>query len=431
MVNSKENFHNYEDLILSIQIVGDYFDSYLYKGYLYLWTMENTIKVINWDELFSDPFFDKLGLKENFLFKLAFQRSDLLYGKDIKQVIDDPFFLQYFSEKLNNLNNKEIEIPSRLLEKYKKFEINIESFSLHSEIQFYYNNLFLALEDGIYVLSLRKLFNYLPKTKKGLYNRFKKISDLKAFSITTSYGDLYISSGNEGLFQINLGLGKNYSYNNFNSKEEIITEKHSSYTSQIYWDICNHSLTREGEDFLIKLKEKDDEPKRFRIKYLNKAERRIIPLTHWFKKKDRNLVIEYGRIFEISESTINVYKYNPKETNIESIGKLKVNNIISNSDTTVIDSKVTNFGVIIETNNDLLLLPSFYSNTTTNKIKPIKFNTKEAEITRWRAFPKSKFYENQLHLIYDDKLIIRSFLYDYFISQNNKLLGIRSSQSLK
>lgn len=158
MVSSENRFRNFEKLALSIQIAGDFFDSYLYKGHLYLWTMDGTVKIINWDKIFTDEYFNKLGLDKDFLFKLAFQRSDLLYGKDIKQVIDDPFFLQYFIEKLNNLNTKEIEIPHEIIEKYQRFEINLERFSFHSEIQFYYNNLFLALEDGIYIFSLKKTF---------------------------------------------------------------------------------------------------------------------------------------------------------------------------------------------------------------------------------------------------------------------------------
>ena len=40
---------------------------------------------------------------------------------------------------------------------------------------------------------------------------------------------------------------------------------------------------------------------------------------------------------------------------------------------------------------------------------------------------RSKQYENQLHVVYEDRLEIFSFNHDYFINQKSKLSGIVSS----
>lgn len=42
---------------------------------------------------------------------------------------------------------------------------------------------------------------------------------------------------------------------------------------------------------------------------------------------------------------------------------------------------------------------------------------------RWRLFPRSKFYENQLHVIYDDYIEIFSFNQDYLANQETKVTG--------
>lgn len=41
----------------------------------------------------------------------------------------------------------------------------------------------------------------------------------------------------------------------------------------------------------------------------------------------------------------------------------------------------------------------------------------------WRVFPKSQDYLNQLHIIYEDQLVIHSFTQDYFVDQKAKLAG--------
>jgi hypothetical protein len=47
------------------------------------------------------------------------------------------------------------------------------------------------------------------------------------------------------------------------------------------------------------------------------------------------------------------------------------------------------------------------------------------EPVNWRVFPKSRHYENQLHVIYDDCLEILPFNQDYLVDQQRKVSGIR------
>jgi hypothetical protein len=49
----------------------------------------------------------------------------------------------------------------------------------------------------------------------------------------------------------------------------------------------------------------------------------------------------------------------------------------------------------------------------------------EGEPVNWRVFPKSKYYTNQLHAVYDDYFCIYSFNDDYFVDQKQKQAGIQ------
>jgi hypothetical protein len=54
-----------------------------------------------------------------------------------------------------------------------------------------------------------------------------------------------------------------------------------------------------------------------------------------------------------------------------------------------------------------------------------EFMTVEGEPVRWRVFPRSTNFTNQLHIIYDDRIEILSFVHDYLVKQEDKLAGIR------
>ncbi|HAO21275.1 MAG TPA: hypothetical protein DCQ37_12880 [Desulfobacteraceae bacterium] len=84
----------------------------------------------------------------------------------------------------------------------------------------------------------------------------------------------------------------------------------------------------------------------------------------------------------------------------------------------VVSGKVASFGVIIECENAIVVLPSDDGTPITFKGEPVN----------WRIFPRSKYYENQLHIIYEDRIEIISFNHDYFVNQKSKRAGIEVFQ---
>jgi hypothetical protein len=45
------------------------------------------------------------------------------------------------------------------------------------------------------------------------------------------------------------------------------------------------------------------------------------------------------------------------------------------------------------------------------------------EAVHWRIFPRSEHYSNQLHILYEDRIEIVSFVHDYFVDQKKKWYG--------
>ena len=71
---------------------------------------------------------------------------------------------------------------------------------------------------------------------------------------------------------------------------------------------------------------------------------------------------------------------------------------------------------MVETKNKLYVLLS-----TGEEIYTVKKN--QEDIIRWRVFPRSTCYVNQLHVIYNNRIEIISFNDDYFVNQKNKKFG--------
>jgi hypothetical protein len=79
----------------------------------------------------------------------------------------------------------------------------------------------------------------------------------------------------------------------------------------------------------------------------------------------------------------------------------------------VVSAGVAMFGTIVECENCLVVILSD-GNCVTIPGEPV----------RWRVFPRSRHYENQLHVIYEDRLDVWSFNHDYFVDQSAKVSGL-------
>jgi hypothetical protein len=97
----------------------------------------------------------------------------------------------------------------------------------------------------------------------------------------------------------------------------------------------------------------------------------------------------------------------------ESIGRITLADGGSHDVGHAIAGGVAYFGLVVEYDDYLVIATS--DGGFHNIIGPM---------TRWRVFPRSIRYENQLHVILDDRIEIYSFNHDYFVEQQSKQAGI-------
>lgn len=82
---------------IKLTIAGEYWDSQIYQGILYLFTRDGAIKTVNWD-----PLVDGLSTGQSLRLaaSCAFQRSDYLYNSN--------FQMKFFRCGCEKRNSEEI-----------------------------------------------------------------------------------------------------------------------------------------------------------------------------------------------------------------------------------------------------------------------------------------------------------------------------------
>ena len=101
---------------VTLNIYGEFWDSQIYRGRLYLFCCDGSIKTLDWDRLIS-------SLKVRRSLKLAtacaFMRSDYLYGDRWSLFFSDPDIKKIILRKFQRLAEKPIEIETRYQDKYR------------------------------------------------------------------------------------------------------------------------------------------------------------------------------------------------------------------------------------------------------------------------------------------------------------------------
>jgi hypothetical protein len=117
-----------------------------------------------------------------------------------------------------------------------------------------------------------------------------------------------------------------------------------------------------------------------------------------------------SRIVQSERGVVRVAKFDPRQEGEEELQLLTQHTIASDA---VVSGGVAVFGTIVESDDSLEIVETS-GNVTTIRGEPV----------RWRVYPRSKHYENHLHIIYSDRLEVWSFNHDYFVDQKSKAWGV-------
>lgn len=386
---------------LKLKLQGSFYDSQIYSGRLYLWSNEGTIITLDWDKLI-----ESITVPDNLRLALvcAFQQSEYLYGDHWKLVFEDAEIKTAIEKKFRELATNVIKFTQTDLSQFVIREQDNPLPFPHADCTIYRNILYLGGPSGVYSANCSK------RNKNPISIRPTKVWDGPALSLAASYLTLAISAGDEGLFEYK--MESTYEWPRYPELQPLIMQ-HSNSARWLFASMFSSSYFNEGylADFIP---EEDKYGEGWRHREL----RRIIPSSEIFGHKTKNgaSTLTWGvhdKVCFATQKSVEVVQYSPyKDANERFIRLGLVETEQLDGDIVSGDSAL--FGFIVEGEDGLLIINSLLESIWL-----------PGEPVNWRVFPKSKFYTNQLHVIYDDHLCIHSFNQDYFVDQKTKKVGIR------
>lgn len=379
---------------LKIIIPGNYWDSQIYSGKLYLFGIAGQLVTVDWERLISSW---KINKNLKLALICAFLRSDYLYGEDLNFLFKDDEIKDVVEKKFKSLSDIDLHISKKNLNAFILGEQDNKFPFPHTDSEIYINNLFVSSQEGIHRASCNR------KTKYPISTRSEKKWDAPVFSLSASYGSLALAAGDEGLYELKINP-------HFDDDNKItrLSDNNCVSCNWAFQSIYGSSFISSG--FLAAFDKKRDDDESYKYERVFDE---IISESNIFHGNGFSWGVQ-DKFCQVGRNKIHVVRYNPwfdeKNERLQDLGFIELERWKGD----VVSGKNAVFGIIIECDNAIVIVPSKGS-----------IFTIPGEPVNWRVFHRSKHYENQLHIIYEDRLEIYSFNHDYFVNQTEKRSGIQ------
>ena len=393
-----------------VTIEGKFWDSQIYSGELILFEEEGAIQRINWREAI-----DQLACQNEAMqtaLRVAFLDGDLFYNPKVRKILLDPELAEPIKNQLAALEKNNVQANlSTDWGKYCSKQYSPFQF-LPTDTEIYYNTIFAAGNEGLYSA---------PRQASGRLNRQKQPErhhDGPIFQVKASdrYTSLATASGDDGLMEFPLEKD-DQDYNV--TQQKILTTRSCSACDWAFQSVMGWT---DSTAFMASFKEEKAPHGTGRIRLFD----RVMDLSNDVfgsqpGARSTGKSVAWGareKMYFLTAAGLEVADYNPnpakpKRKNSPHSMFDRRGSINQSIDVNqVVSTGTAPFGTVIELNDQLLVIRS--DGQTEQFV---------GEPLHWRVFPRSEHYSNQLHILYEDRVEIVSFVHDYFVSQDEKLSG--------
>jgi hypothetical protein len=379
---------------LRLILPGAYWDSQIYAGRLYLFGLEGDITTLDWDAAIAQwPIARHLRLA----LIAGFLRSDFLYGAELFALFQDPEIREILQGKFHAMADKPLVMTSEQLSRCTIGRQDNPFPFPHADTEIYDRVLYVGGSSGLHHASCAR------RTRFPVSTRISKKLDVPVLGLAASYGTIAVASGSDGLFEVPT----------FDAHWRIGPEPRP--TTEMPCEDCNWAFqsifasSSTGAGFLVEYSRYSDE----RYEQPGRFFEGVRPATGIFGHEGYAWGVQ-DKLCLAYNGSIEVVRYLPWLQNrgtsevLRAIGQVEVERHSSQ----IIAASMAPYGVVIEYEDSLVVYPS--------QGPPVVL---AGEPVNWRVFPRAKHYENQLHIVYADRLEILSFNHDYLVDQEEKLLG--------
>ena len=216
----------------SINIPGNYLDSFMYMGILFLFDFDGKINVFNFENMLN-------------------KRLDLENDQNKKQEFQSIFSRQCEKNRKSKQYNKNLEIDSNFLEQFRTDEFDIGEWV--TDVNITSKNVYFSSSKGV---QKKRFFadEHTPETY-GKFNKEKKgkvdlFLDTKVYSIASSAGRTVLCCGDEGAIY---GLEQNSKFTYIKEKDSLFCNGYAVFENNVYeLEIIQKILNSDVMDYYIK-----------------------------------------------------------------------------------------------------------------------------------------------------------------------------------
>jgi hypothetical protein len=421
---------------VTLDILGEWWDSYLYSGSLYLVTLDGDVLVLPWneivDQLVGDPI-DKLG------FELSFVDARYLYGDAWRRLVRDPEIGALITQKINRIAHLELEIDNKTARHYGTPYSRVLPEAIN-DLEFHTSTIYTAAEGGLETINRHSLGGSRRKHWEGTPTRLRAhnggllaftagpdgllkapLSNLRyglrldpwqvltgdfvgcSWLSTSIFASSYVNTGMLAVFTRSSERRRNGPRLEHRRLEAAVSDQSlfdPDERVRIDKTLRDRAKARAArvsaheEVEIISTEEPAGEHTGARTMFDSayaappQAPAAATPGFSWAGD---------GRICRVSDGEVSILTYDAKRDRYRDRIHELPDRKLSERSGEVIAGDVAPFGVIVETTDDLHVLTQ--DGMWRAGFPPV----------RWRTYPRSTNYPNQLHIVGEDRLRVVSF----------------------
>ncbi len=400
---------------VKLTIAGSFWDSQIYSGELLLLEDNGTINKIDWKQAV-----DSIAENNDHIqtaVRVAFSDSDLFYNPKVRKILLDPQIATPIKKQLTNLASVDLSSDYVMWSRFWKKERSPFNF-LPIDTEIYYNQLFACGDEGLFSMSRGVI------SSRGQGHASTKHHDARMFQVKASdkYTAVAAAAGDDGLFE--------FPFNRLDTENVLGTEKWLANKPCSACDWAFQSVmgwTPQGA-FLAQFREEKERNSSRIVRIFD----RVFDTKDIFKNSQSDPFggFSWGareKLYHLTGNGIEVADYRhspPKKREKLAANTRQESNIFdlrgfiekAPDPRRVVSTGTAPFGAVIELDDQIVVVRS-----------DGETDSFPGEPVHWRVFPRSEHYSNQLHIVYEDRLEIISFVHDYFVNQKSKLAGFSRS----
>jgi hypothetical protein len=377
---------------VALSLEGEYWDVQVYMGKLFLFTADGSLRVMDWDRVIHDQ--SKRSRYQD-AYTFAFARNDIPRRIVSGSVPRYQTRITLEPSDLASLSKRPHEVSNKSLKRRVAMELDSPTPFPHSESHFYRSDLFVAGRSGAY-----RVDNLAQIERQDIASKPHRLWDAPTHHLSTSLAAVALAGGSEGLWQAPANQERTHAWSAPEGLSQV-SPNHCTRCSWLYFSLFGSS--HESGGYLASFRASLETNQR-RQRQLNE----VVPSEvlgasgYAWANANRICSTEYRqiRVFQYSELT-NQPSYSTR--NLESV-------VLSSEPGAAVRADVAPFGLIVEFEN------AFVVRTTGGDLIELP-----PEPVRWRCYPRAKHYFDQLHVVYDDRLMVYSFTEDSFATRNRPI----------